>query len=318
MSPADDAAAGEAAAERDAFLGGPDDHLERMTRADVGARERLDRAERRERAEVAVEVAAARHRVDVRAEQDRRQRRLEAVAAREDVAGGIDARFEAGRAHQADDIRPAGDVRVRIGDAADAVGERAARGPAERAERLQSVAATQPDRREPVSSAQTRVGPGWQGLSLPSRDSSGRYAWTGRPSSAPQRENEAPASSHPVFGKHPLGSSLRSVGLGEGEHEQNPCLLRIEVVSRDHPHAVINIAGDDPSVAKPTRADQTTFDAAGNERTGLTQPLEDGEITGAGAGEYRITWTPLATSAWMTTVLGSVVQSKRFRLSGML
>ena len=36
-----DPAAGEAAAERDAFLGGPDDDLERMTRADVRARAAL-------------------------------------------------------------------------------------------------------------------------------------------------------------------------------------------------------------------------------------------------------------------------------------
>ena len=88
-------------------------------------------AMRRERAEVAVEVAAAGHRVDVRAEEDRRQRRFEAVAAREDVARGIDPRLEACRAHQAHDVRPAGDVRVRIRHAAHAIGERAAGGPAE-------------------------------------------------------------------------------------------------------------------------------------------------------------------------------------------
>ena len=97
----------------------------------------FDDAERRERTEVAVEVAAARNRVDVRAEEDRRQRRLEPVAAREDVAGGIDARFEARRAHQADDVRPAGDVRVGIRHAAHAVGERAAGGPAELAQLLE-------------------------------------------------------------------------------------------------------------------------------------------------------------------------------------
>ena len=54
-------------------------------------------AERAERPEIAVEVAAVRHRVDVRAEQDRRQRRPLPRAAREDVAGRIDARLQARR-----------------------------------------------------------------------------------------------------------------------------------------------------------------------------------------------------------------------------
>ena len=42
----DDPAAGEAAAECEAFLVRPDDHLERMARADAGRRERLERGER--------------------------------------------------------------------------------------------------------------------------------------------------------------------------------------------------------------------------------------------------------------------------------
>src|SRR5262249_45144978 len=72
----DDAAAGEAAREGDAFLVRPDDHLERMPRAGARGGERLHRTERGERAEVAVEVAAARYRVDVRAEENGRQRRI--------------------------------------------------------------------------------------------------------------------------------------------------------------------------------------------------------------------------------------------------
>ncbi len=102
----------------------------RRLRADDGwgrsRRPRLDDANGRKRAEVAVEVAALGHRVDVRAEQDRRKRRLEAFAAREDVAGGIDPRLEAGRAHQAHHVGAAGDIRVRIRHAAHPIDERTA------------------------------------------------------------------------------------------------------------------------------------------------------------------------------------------------
>ena len=61
-------------------------------------------------------------------------------AAREDVAGRIDARLEAGGAHHAEHVTAAGDVGVRVGDAADAVGERPARGTAECAQRLDALA----------------------------------------------------------------------------------------------------------------------------------------------------------------------------------
>ena len=182
----DDAAAGEAAAERHAFFGRPDHHLQRMARAHVGGSQRLERAERGERAEVAVEVAAVRHRVDVRTEEDGRQGRVGAGAASEDVAGRIDAGLETGRPHQVDDVPAAGDIGVRVGDAADAVGERAARRPAEHAERLDPLS----QRRRIDSSRQvlrkSRVGRGRQDPSRPPRDSSRTRAWTNSARVAPQ------------------------------------------------------------------------------------------------------------------------------------
>ena len=139
----DDAAAGEGAAEGDPLLVRPDDHLQRMTRSHPGGRQRvdrLDRAERRQRAEVAVEVSAARHRVDVRSEENRRQRRLRSRPPAEDVAARIDARLEAGRLHQADHVPAPLDVGVRVRDAAHAVGEHAAGRTAEDAQRLEPLA----------------------------------------------------------------------------------------------------------------------------------------------------------------------------------
>ena len=59
-----------------------------------------------------------------------------AGAAREDVAGRIDARLELRRAHQVHDVPSAGDIGVRVGDAADAVRERPARRAAEHAQGL--------------------------------------------------------------------------------------------------------------------------------------------------------------------------------------
>ena len=112
---------------RRAFFVRPDDHLERMPGRDAAVVQRLQDAERGERAEVAVEVAAARHRVDMRAEQDRLAARCRCPAAGEDVAGRIDARLQAGRSHQVHDVLAACDVGVRVGDAADAVSKRAAR-----------------------------------------------------------------------------------------------------------------------------------------------------------------------------------------------
>ena len=55
--------------------------------------------------------------------------------------------------------------------------------------------------------------------------------------------------------KHPL--DLLEIGrFGKSEHEQDARLLRVEVVGRDHSHAVIDVAADDPAVAEPAGADQ--------------------------------------------------------------
>ncbi len=67
---------------------------------------------------------------------------LGALAARDDVAGGVDPRFQAGRFHQAHSIAASGDVGIGIGDAADAIGKSAAGWTAEHAERFQVLAQT--------------------------------------------------------------------------------------------------------------------------------------------------------------------------------
>ncbi len=140
----DDAAAGEATAKCNAFFVRPDDHLERMPRADSGGITRFDDAEGRQRTEIAVEIAAARHRVDVRSEQDGRLLWIAAGAPREDVARGIDARLESRRTHQLHDVLTPLNVGVGVGDAADTVGERAARRPSEHAELLETPAQRRP------------------------------------------------------------------------------------------------------------------------------------------------------------------------------
>src|SRR5207245_10771542 len=127
------------AAESDAFFVRPDDHLEWVARARAGRGQRFHHAERRQRAEIPIEIAAARHRVDVRSEHDGWQRGVAARASAQDVAGYIDPRLEAGGLHQADDVLPALEVGVGIGDATDAVGEGAASRAAEDAERLEPL-----------------------------------------------------------------------------------------------------------------------------------------------------------------------------------
>ena len=63
--PRDDAAAGETAAECHALFVRPDDDLERMPRTDSGSIARFDDTKSRQRPEIAVEIATARHGVDV-------------------------------------------------------------------------------------------------------------------------------------------------------------------------------------------------------------------------------------------------------------
>jgi hypothetical protein len=64
-------AARKATAERESLFVRPDHHFERMPRADVRRPKRFENAQGGERAEVAVEIAAVRYRVDMRSEQDR-------------------------------------------------------------------------------------------------------------------------------------------------------------------------------------------------------------------------------------------------------
>ena len=115
----DDAAAGDAAVEGDAFLRRPDDDLEWMARAHAASRQRLENADRRKRPEIAVEVAARRDRVYVGTEQDWRKGRIRSRPLREDVAGGIHPWRRPGRPHQPGDVRPAREIRLRIRDAGD-------------------------------------------------------------------------------------------------------------------------------------------------------------------------------------------------------
>src|SRR5262249_49342667 len=91
--PGGGAAAGEAGGVRDALLIRPHHDLERPARGDTRFLQCLNRLDGGKRAEVAVEVAAVRHGIDVRAEEHGRERRVSAGAAGEDVAGWIDARL---------------------------------------------------------------------------------------------------------------------------------------------------------------------------------------------------------------------------------
>src|SRR5690348_16644709 len=77
-------------------------------------------------AEIAIEVAAAGHGVNVRAEEDGFKRAVTAGANGGYIAGGINAGVEAGGAHQAHGVFTTGDVGVRIRNATDTVGKGAA------------------------------------------------------------------------------------------------------------------------------------------------------------------------------------------------
>jgi hypothetical protein len=108
----DNPAARKATAERESLFVRPHHHFERMPRADVGRLKRFENAEGGERAEVAVEIAAVRHRVDVRSEQDGRELRLGTYMSSEDVARRIDPRLEPCGGHQSHDVAAAFDVGV--------------------------------------------------------------------------------------------------------------------------------------------------------------------------------------------------------------
>jgi hypothetical protein len=65
-----------------------------------------------QRTDVAIEVAAALYRINVRAEQDGFPRGIRARPLSKDVAGRIDGRLQASFAHQPHRVAPAGDIGV--------------------------------------------------------------------------------------------------------------------------------------------------------------------------------------------------------------
>jgi hypothetical protein len=151
----DDAAARESTIEGDPLFVGPDHHLERVTRAQVAGGARLNCSKRRQRTKIAVEIAAAWDRVDMRSEKNRRQSGVASRSASEDVSGSVDRRFETGRAHQLHDVGAALNIRLRVGDTAHAVDKRTPGGPAEEAQFLDAAAQeagidTQPGASDPL------------------------------------------------------------------------------------------------------------------------------------------------------------------------
>ena len=105
------------AADGAAFLVGEEDHLERMPQRDAALSEPLGHFDRAHRADLAVEAPALRHRVDVRADRERREGGVGAGAAADDVAGRVDADLELRRAHEAHRVLAALPVGVGVGDA---------------------------------------------------------------------------------------------------------------------------------------------------------------------------------------------------------
>ena len=95
-----------------------------------------------ERPEIAVEVAALRNRVDVRAEQDWPERRVLPRRVAKMLPAASMRGFRPASRIRPMTYLPAGDVRFGIGDAADAVGERPARRTAEHTERFELLAQT--------------------------------------------------------------------------------------------------------------------------------------------------------------------------------
>ena len=91
-----------------------------MAKAHVLLAKRTRHFDGAEAADRAVEVAAVGDRVDVRADQDRRQRGLAAFEPPDDVAGGVDPRIETGVAKESEGELAPGQVRLGIGDPVDA------------------------------------------------------------------------------------------------------------------------------------------------------------------------------------------------------
>jgi hypothetical protein len=77
-------------------------------------------------AKIAIEVAAAGNGINVGAEEDGLERGVAALAQSGEVTGGINTGINASDAHQVHSVLAAGDIGVRVSDAADAIGEGAA------------------------------------------------------------------------------------------------------------------------------------------------------------------------------------------------
>ena len=105
--------------------------VQRMARLHAGVRERLRHLDGPHGTDIAVVVPAVGHRVDVRPEQDWRERGVRAGAPADDIRGRVKRDVESGVAHELHDVRPRGLVRVGIGKA----GHSALRIPAELGER---------------------------------------------------------------------------------------------------------------------------------------------------------------------------------------
>jgi hypothetical protein len=125
-SPGDDAAAGQSAPECEALFVRPDHNVEWVPRGVAALVQDLDGFNRGQRAEIAVEIASLRDRIDVRAEKDWLGGGIAARTPGEDVTGGIDARFDASLAHQPHYVLSTRDIGIRVRGARDAAFEAAA------------------------------------------------------------------------------------------------------------------------------------------------------------------------------------------------
>jgi hypothetical protein len=86
--------------------------LERVTRLDAVLVQQFDDFDSPDDADVTVVIPAARYRVDMRPEQDRRQAVLAAGPATDDVARGIDTHVEPGIAHELLYVGAAGEISI--------------------------------------------------------------------------------------------------------------------------------------------------------------------------------------------------------------
>ena len=114
------AAGHRAAADQAALLVREADNLDRVTGRDAAFMHQLRNLDRTDDTDVAVVVAAARHRIDVRAEHDRWQPVFRPFAASDDVARRVDTDLEACLPHKVHDETPPFQIGFGKGDPADA------------------------------------------------------------------------------------------------------------------------------------------------------------------------------------------------------